>query len=286
MSSPNQNFPVAPLGKDATPAQAFERLHSIIALLRAPGGCPWDREQTHLTLRRHLIEEAYEVLAAIEEGDDSDLQEELGDLLMQPLMHAQVAADEGRFDVVAVLECISDKLVRRHPHVFGDVTVDDSGEVLRNWDAIKRQEKTDAGRAPSTSALGESPPALPALASALEVSKKAAKVGFEWPDIAGVFDKLREEIDELEQVLSAEPVATKQQRASEELGDLLFTVVNIARWNKVDPELALRDMVNRFRHRFYSMEETAQARDVDLKKLSPAEWEELWCEAKIGETRD
>lgn len=255
---------------------AFTRLVVIIAQLRAPEGCPWDREQTHLTLRRHLIEEAYEVLDAIETGTDDDLREELGDLLMQPLMHAQIAGEEKRFDIADVLEGISDKLVRRHPHVFGEVTVADSGEVLRNWDAIKQSEKKLTKAAQSTSLLEGVPPALPALSLALEISKKAAKAGFEWPDAAGVLDKLREEVAELEAALEDED----EQRVTDELGDLLFTAVNIARWQKIDPELALRDMVLRFRERFAHMEAVARARNLTLEVLSPEQWDVLWNNAK------
>jgi tetrapyrrole methylase family protein/MazG family protein len=262
-----------------TPAQAFERLHGIIAQLRAPGGCPWDREQTHATLRTHLLEETYETLDAIDRADDTDLREELGDLLMQPLMHADIAAEEKRFDIVDVLEGISDKLVRRHPHVFGDVVVSDANEVLTNWDAIKKQEK--AGRTiAETSILDNVPPTLPSLSRALKISKKAAKVGFEWPDIDGVLDKLREETREVE----AEIESGSDARLAEELGDLLFTAVNIARWRKIDPELALRDGVARFERRFRAMEAEAAARGQELKSLSPEGWDALWNAVKSDET--
>jgi MazG family protein len=263
-----------------TPAQAFERLHGIIARLRAPGGCPWDRQQTHQTLRTHLLEETYETLDAIDRAtrnraDDADLREELGDLLMQPLMHADIAEEEKRFDIVDVLEGISDKLVRRHPHVFGDVMVNDADEVLTNWDAIKKQEKAGRGQSPA-SVLDDVPPALPSLSRALKISKKAAKVGFEWENIEGVLDKLREETLELEEEIQAGDDA----RLAEELGDLLFTAVNIARWRKIDPELALRDGVARFEARFRAMETVAAARSLELKKLSPEQWDELWNEVK------
>lgn len=265
-----------------TPAQSFERLATIVARLRAPDGCPWDREQTHRSLRAHLIEESYETLNAIEREDDENLREELGDLLLQPVLHAQIAQDDGRFDVVDVIEEISDKLVRRHPHVFGDLQVDDSGEVLLNWEAIKRDEKARKTAVQSTadaivpSVLDDISPALPALMLALKVSKKAARAGFEWPDVAGVMAKLREETNELETAL-AQGDAT---RIGEELGDLLFSAVNIARWQKIDPELALRDMVSRFGARFRHMENAARARDCDLAELSPELWDELWNEAK------
>ncbi len=263
----------------ARAATQFARLVEIIAQLRAPDGCPWDREQTHLSLRRHLIEESYEVVDAIESGSDDNLCEELGDLLMQPVMHAQIAKEENRFEIANVLESICAKLVRRHPHVFGEVTVSDSGEVLKNWDAIKKVEKQNKfglAQAGSTPSLGEAPAALPALMHALEVSKKAAKLGFEWPDVAGVLEKAREEIAELEFAMQNESA----ERVAEELGDLLFTVVNIARWQKVDPELALRDMVGRFRARFSRMEDTARESGFELGVLTPEKWDELWNEAK------
>ena len=264
-----------------TPAAAFQRLAGIIARLRAPDGCPWDREQTHATLRTHLLEEACEAMDAIDSGDDAHLCEELGDLLMQPVLHAQIAAEEERFDIVDVMEGISDKLVRRHPHVFGELTVADSGEVLRHWDAIKRDEKAKQGKAQG-SILHGVPNTLPSLSQAMEISKKAAKAGFEWPDVAGVLAKLREEIDELEAELAdaSLPKDAAQERIAEELGDLLFTAVNVARWRKIDPELALRDTVRRFRARFEQMENAAQARGAKLEELSPAEWDELWEDAK------
>lgn len=266
-----------------TPAEAFARLAEIIAHLRAPDGCPWDREQTHLTLRKHLIEESYEVIDAIEREDSDHLREELGDLLMQPVLHAQIAAEENRFDIVDVLQEISDKLVRRHPHVFGDVTADDSATVLRNWDAIKQQEKaTKSDGEPSSehSILSGVPRALPSLALAMEISKKAAKAGFEWPDVSSVMDKLREETHEVQSELES---GADKQRVSEELGDLLFTVVNVARWQKIDPELTLRDTVARFTSRFEQMEAVARAQNRILETLSPQEWDELWNAAKRHE---
>ncbi len=271
-----------------SPSQAFTRLTQIIARLRAPDGCPWDREQTHATLRRHLIEETYETLDAIDNRDDLNLREELGDLLMQPIMHAQIAREENRFDIVDVLDGISDKLVRRHPHVFGDTAVEDSQAVLRNWDAIKKAEKAEKTRhnevqeidAKTASILDDVPRALPSLSLALGVSKKAAKVGFEWPDVNAVMDKLREETIELQNELESPDT----RRASEELGDLLFTAVNIARWKKIDPELALRDGVARFTQRWKQMEAVARERNLNLESLSPQAWNELWNIAKAKES--
>lgn len=258
------------------PARAFERLVAIIARLRAPDGCPWDREQTHLTLRTHLLEEACETMDAIEEGDDAHFLEELGDLIMQPVLHAQIASETDRFTIADVLEGISDKLVRRHPHVFGEVEVSTSGEVLRHWDAIKKAEKAakiDVG-APAPSVLDDIPKSLPALALALKVSKKAAKVGFEWPNVDAVMDKLREETEELQADMH------DSERAAEELGDLLFTAVNVARWKGINPEMALRDTVRRFTVRFQAMEAAAQAAGLDLHALTPRQWDELWDRAK------
>ncbi|HEX8236699.1 MAG TPA: nucleoside triphosphate pyrophosphohydrolase [Abditibacteriaceae bacterium] len=266
-----------------TPDAAFARLAEIIARLRAPDGCPWDREQTHLTLRKHLIEESYEVIDAIEHEDSDHLREELGDLLMQPVLHAQIAAEENRFDIVDVLEEISDKLVRRHPHVFGDVTADDSATVLKNWDAIKQQEKaakSDSTTTDESSILSGVPRALPSLALAMEISKKAAKAGFEWPNVLAVMDKLREETQEVQSELES---GADKQRVSEELGDLLFTVVNVARWQKIDPELALRDTVSRFTTRFEQMEAVAREQGRVLDALSSQEWDELWNAAKDAE---
>lgn len=258
-------------------AEAFVRLVEIIARLRAPGGCPWDREQSHLSLRVNLIEEAYEVVSAIEKSDDHNLQEELGDLLMQPVMHAQIAMEENRFDIADVVNGIADKLVRRHPHVFGTLDVSDSDEVMRNWDEIKKQEKMGRAASTSDSILDEISKSQPALLEALEVSKKAAKSGFEWPDANGVLDKLHEEIDELEEAFAGGDKA----RIEEELGDLLFTAVNLARWKKINPELALRDMVSRFKDRFGHMEKAAKTKGLALETLSPEQWDELWEGAKL-----
>ncbi len=256
----------------------FERLTQIMAQLRAPdGGCPWDLKQTHESLRPHLIEESAEVLAAIESGDKTNLCEELGDLLLQVVFHAQLAAENGDFTIEDVAQTINEKLVRRHPHIFGDVQADDAETVKANWDAIKAQEKAERGET-QTSVLGETLGDLPALASALKISKRAAKVGFEWPDEAGVLAKLREEVGEVEDALAHE----SQERVAEELGDLLFTVVNIARWRGINPEMALRDNNRKFRGRFEHMEDFAQQRGWNLESLSEAQWDELWNLAKTN----
>lgn len=254
----------------------FDRLTQIMAQLRAPdGGCPWDLKQTHETLRPHLIEESAEVLAAIESGDKTNLREELGDLLLQVVFHAQLAQENGDFTIEDVALAINEKLVRRHPHIFGDVRADDAETVKANWDAIKAQEKAERGET-QTSILGDIPAQLPALSSALKISKRAARVGFEWPDEAGVVEKLREEVGEVEEALAHE----SPERIAEELGDLLFTIVNLARWRGLDAELALRDNNRKFRGRFEQMETQAARRGWDLESLTEAQWDELWNLAK------
>lgn len=256
-------------------ADEFARLVEIVACLRAPDGCPWDLEQTHHSLRAHLIEETSEVLEAIDLQDGTSLCEELGDLMLQPVMHAQLAAEDNRFDVAEVLHGINEKLVRRHPHVFGDQKAHTPEEVLQNWDAIKRQEKGD-DKSTFTSRLDGIAETLPALMLANKVSKKAVKAGFEWPDQTELLDKVQEELNELRQGIAAQD----QQNISDEIGDLLFTTVNLARWHKVDPELALRDTVTRFKNRFQHMERSALTAEQDLESLTPAQWDVLWNAAK------
>ncbi len=256
---------------------SFSRLVEIMAQLRAPDGCPWDRAQTHQTLRPYLIEESAEVLQAIENGDMPNLREELGDLILQPVFHAQIAADSGDFTLDDVLNGICEKLVRRHPHVFGDAVAENSDAVLRNWEAIKREEKQSRGEAP-LSVLGEIPAELPALSSALKISKRAAKVGFEWEQEADVVAKLREETLEIEGALAHE----SKERVSEEIGDLLFTAVNLARWRGIHPEMALRDVNRKFIARFEMMESEAKSRGLELESLSATQWDELWNHAKSG----
>ncbi|MCW5938908.1 MAG: nucleoside triphosphate pyrophosphohydrolase [Fimbriimonadaceae bacterium] len=250
----------------------LQSLVEVVDRLLAPGGCPWDQAQTHDTLKRHLIEEAYELIEAIESCDSDRLIEELGDVLLQPVMHAQIAAKAGQWDIEAVARAVTLKLVRRHPHVFGSVEANDADEVLRNWDEIKRQEK-GGGR---NSALDGVPRSMPALSRAFEVSKRAARLGFEWHDLDGVWTKLAEEEKELWAAVE------KGTGVPEELGDLLFTIVNIARWLKVDPEEALRRMVDRFQERFETMESLA---DRPLKDLNLDDWDELWTKAKAAQTR-
>jgi tetrapyrrole methylase family protein/MazG family protein len=258
------------------PRRPLDELAHVVDRLLGPGGCPWDQAQTHETLKKHLVEETYEVLEAIDSGEAAKLREELGDLLLQPFMHAQIRKlRTGEFDIDAVASEIVEKLVRRHPHVFGDIEVADADEVLKNWDRIKQQEKGAPDEAPR-SILAGVPKAMPALLRAFEVSKRAARSGFEWPDIESVFDKLREEETELR----AEIPGGDAERVESEVGDLLFTAVNIARWAKVEPEEALRRMLDRFTGRFMEMERLATK---PLRELTADEWDDLWNRAKATE---
>jgi MazG family protein len=251
---------------------AIDQLRAIVACLRAPEGCPWDREQTHVSLRSGLLEEAYEVVAAINNADDANLREELGDLLLQSVFHAQIAAEEGRFDFDHVAREIVEKLIRRHPHVFGEDHCADSAEVLAKWDDIKRAEKGHV----ATSALDGLPGGLPALLHAQKVQKKAAKAGFDWTEAAPVFAKIREEIAEIE----AELAAGDASRIEDELGDLLFSVVNLARKLHLDAETALHRATEKFSTRFRQVEALAGERNIALDKLALPELDALWDEVK------
>lgn len=248
---------------DATP---LGELAYVVDRLLGPGGCPWDQEQTHESLRKHLIEETYETVDAIDSGDRNALREELGDLLLQPIMHAAMRKAAGDWGIDDVARGIVDKLVRRHPHVFGEASVADTDEVLRNWDAIKESEGKKG-------LLQGVPRALPALARAHLVSQRAARAGFEWPSMEAVLQKLDEEEGEVREALASGDAAHIQA----EIGDLLFTVVNVARWAKVDPEKALRGMLDRFTRRFERMEALAHA---PLGELGPEAWDALWNRAK------
>jgi tetrapyrrole methylase family protein/MazG family protein len=250
--------------------KGFEGLVEIVAILRSPEGCPWDREQTHESLKPHLIEEAYEVLDAIDKGDPNQLCEELGDLLLQVVMHSQLARERGAFTIEEVIDHLNTKLVQRHPHVFGDVALENAEQVLRNWDRLKREQKAHS------SILAGIPRVMPALMRAMEVSKRAARAGFEWENIGGVLDKLSEEESELRQAIEKGDATAVQA----EIGDLLFTVVNVARHAGVDPEESLRQMVDRFIQRFRWMEAQAAEQGRSLDSLSPDEWEDLWQAAK------
>jgi tetrapyrrole methylase family protein/MazG family protein len=248
--------------------QEFANLVKIIAKLRGPEGCPWDREQTHRSLRESLLEETYEVLDALDEGDGVKLREELGDLLLQIVMHAQLAAESGEFDIKDVIKDISTKLIRRHPHVFEEAQVCSAEEVIRNWEKIKKTE-----RHPETSILASVPKQMPALAYSQKIQSRVAQVGFDWENIDGVIDKLVEEVKEYKET------ENKAER-EDEFGDLLFTLVNIARRVEVEPEVALRQANQKFLRRFSTMEKLCRERGLELGKLSFDQQNKLWEEAK------
>lgn len=266
----------------AEAAAALGRAAAIMARLRAPNGCPWDREQTFDTIKRHTLEETYEVFDAIERRAWPELKDELGDLFLQVLFYAQMATEAGYFTLQDVADALSAKLIRRHPHIFGDVVAPDSSTVLRNWEQIKRDEKRsqpDNGQPPSI--LADVPRSMPAMLEAAKLGSRAAKVGFDWPDANGLFDKLAEETAELRAELA--PHSPNQtERIEDELGDLLFTVVNLARHLHVDPEFALRRTNAKFRARFTAMEREAGGADA-LHALPPDKLEELWTRAKDAE---
>ncbi len=256
---------------------SFEALQEVVAHLRAPEGCPWDRQQTHQSLRTHLLQETYEVLEAIDTENESALREELGDLLLQVLMQAQIAMEEGAFNVNQVIQGIYWKLVRRHPHVFGDFRAGSAEEVLVNWEKLKAAERMANGK--QEGLLDGIPQALPALTQAQEYQARAARVGFDWEHIEGVLDKVQEELQELRQ-------AQSPQQARDEFGDLLFALVNLARWKGIDAEAALRQTNARFRRRIKYMEQAAQREGRSLAQLGSEEMDLLWQEAKEQERRD
>lgn len=257
---------------DDTQRTPIEKLRAVMHRLRAPGGCPWDAEQTHETLIPHLIEEAYEVAEAARSGDMAHLKEELGDLLLQPVFHAEIASESGAFTLDDIARDITEKLIRRHPHVFGDATVEGSAGVLKQWEEIKRAEK---GGGKESHLHGVSK-AQPALMRAQKLQRKAAKVGFDWPDAAPVLDKIREEADEI-----AGAMARMNQAAiEEEVGDLLFSVVNLARKLGVDAEVALSGANEKFTARFRQLESRVAAQGRRLEGMSLAEMDAVWDEVK------
>ncbi len=262
-------LPLAPLDDLRAP----NTLGYITARLRGPGGCPWDREQTHASLTPYMIEEAYEAVDAIERDDVADMVEELGDVLLQVVLHSQLAEEEGRFSLADVAAEVNAKLVRRHPHVFGDVAVSGSSEVLRNWEQIKRAEKG----ARRQSALDGIPPALPALSLAQTIGRKAAKVGFDWPDVEGTFAKVREELDEIHEARDAD-------ERREEMGDLLYALTSVCRHLEIDAEDALRAATRKFAARFRRVEAYAQERNLTLTALPIEALDTLWEEAKADIT--
>ena len=255
--------------------RAFEDLQEIIARLRAPDGCPWDREQTHLSLRPYLLQESYEVLEALDHENPDELREELGDLLLQILLHAQVATEAEDFNMTDVIQAISAKLIRRHPHVFGEVQVNSVDNVLQNWEKIKAKEREDNGNSQKTGMLDGIPLALPALTQADQIQRRAKRVGFDWNSIEPVLAKVREELEELE---SAGTSAERQAEA----GDLLFAAVNLIRWLDIDPETALRECNLRFRRRFAYIEAEAAKAGKQVDELSFEEMDALWEAAKTA----
>ena len=266
----------------------FERLVKLQARLRAPNGCPWDVEQTHLTLRTYLIEEAYEVLEALESGDDAKFAEELGDLLLQVVFHAQIATEEKRFTAADVVREIHQKMVRRHPHVFGEKRAKDATEVLKNWEQIKAEERRaqkQQGTGPSekshapASLLDGIPHTLPAVMQGYQLTRRASRIGFDWDDVEGVIAKLQEELSELGAARSAQ----SSEQIEDELGDVLFAAVNLARFLKVDPEIALKRSNAKFTSRFQEMERLARASGRALANAPRSEMELLWERAKAAE---
>ena len=249
-------------------SKEFSRLVEIIAQLRGPGGCPWDKKQTHASLRECLLEETYEVLDALDEGTRQKLCGELGDLLLQIVLHAQIAKESGEFDMDAVIKSINAKLVRRHPHVFSDAQVSSAEEVTHNWEQIKKTERHS-----EASILDSVPRQMPALAYSQEIQSRAAHTGFDWENIDGVIDKLVEEVKEYKET-------ENQVQREEEFGDLFFTMVNIARRVGVDPEVSLRQANRKFFLRFTSMEQLCRERGLELGKLSFDQQNQLWEEAK------
>lgn len=250
---------------------SFESFAEIVAHLRAPNGCPWDREQTHETLRKHLLEEAYEAIHAIDSGDFADMREEFGDLLLQIVLQSQIANEKNEFNVNQVIHGIHSKIVRRHPHVFGDVKLDDVDGVLANWEKLKEQERKDKKQ--EKGLLDGVPIAIPALEQAQEYQDRAARVGFDWPEIEGVLDKVKEEIDEIKN-------AETDFELASEIGDLFFALVNLARWKHVDAESALRGTNMKFKKRFAYVEQGAKKQERNLSELALEEMDALWNEAK------
>lgn len=256
-----------------TPGEAFEELVGIMARLRAPGGCPWDREQTHASIKPYLIEEAYEVIEAIDADDSEEMRKELGDLLLQVVFHAQMASEAGRFDIAQVAQAISDKLLHRHPHVFGDVQVEDAKEVLQNWSRLKAKER--AGSA-DRSAIAGVPRGMPALLRAARLGEKAGSVGFDWRRAEDVLDKVHEETAELAAALRG----GDKQEIESELGDLFFALTSLARHCEVEPEAALAKAADRFSERFRAMERSFEAAGRDLRDVPADELEAEWQRVK------
>lgn len=251
----------------------FQDLIEIMKYLRAPGGCPWDMAQTHKSIRSNLIEETYEVVEAIDNEDSELLKEELGDLLLQVIFHSEMAEEENKFNIDDVVNDICQKLVIRHPHVFGDVSANNSEEALKSWDDVKMQTKSQKKQSQAMDSVSK---ALPSLMRATKIQKKAAKIGFDWDSVDGALDKVIEETQELKTAITNKDVANQ----SEELGDLLFSVVNVSRFIGVDSEKALYDACDKFTHRFSQVEDLAASRNIDMKSASLSELDSLWDEVK------
>jgi MazG family protein len=277
--------------KTVSAGEWFEKLVAVQKRLRASQGCPWDREQTHATLRPYLIEEAYEVIDALDSGDDARFAEEMGDLLLQVVFHSEIAREQQRFSVADVVREIHDKMVRRHPHVFGKVRARNSAEVLQNWERIKAEERLDKDtpsendaakpRQKPASLLDGVSSGLPAMLQGLQLTRKAARAGFDWQDADGIFEKLREEMAEVRHALAEKD----SKKAEEELGDLLFAAVNLARFVQVDPEIALKKANAKFRRRFMEMEETASQNGRTFDGMPREDKESLWNIVKHTEKK-
>ncbi|MBP2078524.1 nucleoside triphosphate pyrophosphohydrolase [Oceanobacillus polygoni] len=254
---------------------SFNRLREVMATLRAPGGCPWDRKQTHESLREYSIEEVYELIDAIDSEDDANIIEELGDILMHVVLHSQIGEDDGYFTIDDVIRSITDKMIFRHPHVFSDTKVDSVDDVNRNWEELKKAEKGEE----RISVLDGIPKHLPSLAKAFNLQKKAAKVGFEWEDVSGVWEKLDEELKEVQEAIKNDT----QSEMEDEFGDVLFVLANLARYYKINPEVALNRANNKFRSRFTYIEEQLKEKGIDIKQASLEEMDAYWDEAKERE---
>jgi MazG family protein len=263
--------------------ERFDRLVEIMTTLRGPNGCPWDKQQDFTTLKPMLVEEVYEVLEAIDNQDYDGSAEELGDLLLHVIFHAQLGKEASQFDINTVIEKISDKLVRRHPHVFGNESASTPEEVIKNWEAIKAQEKAEKLKhrtREQRSLLEGIPSKLPAIHEAHQISARAARVGFDWPDIEGIFDKLQEEMHELKEVISSRGDEGRRERLEDEIGDMLFVIVNIARYLKIDSESALKRANRKFKARFRYMEGELAKQGKSLEETPLEEMEALWRKAK------
>ena len=264
---------IPPVKDDVILYKDFNKLRGIIAELRSPNGCPWDLKQTHESLKKYLIEESYEVIEAIQEKDYDHLIEELGDVLLQVLLHAQIGEDDGYFSIDDVIQGLSSKMVRRHPHVFGDTTAETAEDVVRNWQEIKQVEKGSC----NTSILDEVGMSLPNIIRAFELQKKAAKVGFDWPDVAGAWEKVKEEMVEFEEEIAKDH---SSESSVKEFGDILFALVNVARFYDIEPDEALFRTNQKFIHRFHYIEERVRESGKSFKDFTLEELDDFWNEAK------